>query len=102
MSGETSSGMRSETLPEAAARMKALSEAEKRGMEIAREGILAHDPDPDGVFEERAAVVDQIGEKLLQVQQELTTDMDFSATTEVGEDGTAQPRRTAKRSRRRG
>jgi hypothetical protein len=99
---EVSSGMRSETLTEAAARMKALSEAEKRGMEVAKEGILTHDPDPDGVFEERAAQVDQIGEQLLQVQDQLNTDMDFSAPTEVGEDGTAQPRRKAKRSRRRG
>jgi hypothetical protein len=99
---EVSSGMRSETLTEAAARMKALSEAEKRGMEIAREGVLTHDPDPDGVFEERAAKVDQIGEQLLAVQQELNTDMDFSEPAATGEDGEAAPRRRAKKSRRRG
>lgn len=99
---DISSGMRSETLTEAAARLKALSDAEKQGMEAAREGIVSYDPDPDGVFEERAAKVDQIGEQLLAVQQELNTDMDFSAPTEVGEDGTPQPRRRAKKSRRRG
>jgi len=98
-----SSGMRSETLVEAAQRLKALSAAEKEGMEAAKEGILTHDPDPDGVFAERADQVDQIGEQLLQIQTDLNSDMDFSEPTEIDSEGSVKtaPRKSKKSSRSR-
>ena len=58
-------GMKSESLEEARARMAALSDAEREGMDAAQEGILT--PERDPLLDARADQVDEHGAQLFDM-----------------------------------
>jgi len=92
--------MKSESLEEARARLVALSEAEREGMDAAQDGILT--PERDPVLDARADEVDAHGAQLFDLQHArgeipATGDGSVDASEDPAAADRPQGRRAAKR-----
>jgi hypothetical protein len=88
-------GMKSESLEEARARLAALSDAEREGMDAAQEGILV--PERDPALDARADEVDEHGKALFDINHARGE----IVPADEGAEGAAEPREGTRAAKRR-